>query len=105
MRQGKIIDGEGTERWFKDGLLHREDGPAVIKKNGYKAWYKDGLRHREDGPAMINLDGSNYYYMNDKELKEKDYLEVLNCPIEELPLFINTDLAPIVRRRLLNETR
>jgi len=82
MRQGKIIDGDGTESWYKDGKLHREDGPARIYQNG-----------------------ARYYYLNGDYIEEKDYLKVQNCPLEELPLYINTDLAPLVKRRFLNESR
>jgi len=125
MKQGKIIDKDGTERWYKDGLLHREDGPAVIFKDGteywYKAgqrhreggpaildrngdewWYKDGLRHREDGPALIRNNGDNLYYLNNSPIKEKSYLKVLNCSMDELPLYINTVLAPIAKKRFEN---
>ena len=28
--------------WFKNGKVHREDGPAWISKNDYKEWYLDG---------------------------------------------------------------
>ena len=127
MRQGKYIDKDGTERWIKDGLLHREDGPAIIEKDGTEYWYKDGKWHREDGPAIIEKDGTEYWYKNNlrhreggpaiiypddteyyylygKQIKEEDYLKVLNCPIDELPLYINTDCAPLVRRRLQNAT-
>ena len=130
-RQGKYIDPKGVERWFKDGMLHREDGPAVIDsgdeywykdgklhredgpavihKDGTKFWYKNGVRHREDGPAVIYSEGSRYWYLrnhylNGKEIKEEDYLKALNCPIDELPLYINTDCAPLVRRRLNHDT-
>jgi len=90
MRQGKYIDKDGTERWFE--------------KDGSERWYKDGKWHREDGPAVIYRNGSKEYYLNDKQIKEKDYLKVLNCPIDELPLYINTDCAPLVRRRLNHDT-
>jgi len=105
MKQGKSLNGNGTERWYKDGLLHREDGPALINKFGTESWYRDGKYHREDGPAKIYKDGSKFYFLNGKEIKEKDYLKVQHCPLEELALYINTELAPIVKRRLLNETR
>jgi hypothetical protein len=40
------------KRWYKNGLLHREDGPAIERSNGTKFWYiKDNL-YREDGPAV-----------------------------------------------------
>lgn len=43
-------------RFFKDGKLHREFGPAVIDKNGTRKWYKEGKLHREDGPALVSYD-------------------------------------------------
>jgi hypothetical protein len=35
---GKISDNLG-ERWFKNGLLHREVGPAIIWSDGEKEWW------------------------------------------------------------------
>jgi hypothetical protein len=99
-RQGKYIGHRGVQRWFKDGKLHREDGPAIIESDGSEYWYKNGKLHREDGPAIACKDGTKHYYLNGKEIKEEDYLKVLNCPIDELPLYINTKLAPLVKRRL-----
>ena len=61
---GHVVDMNGTTWWFKDGKLHREDGPAVIQANGYKAWYKEELRHREGGPAVIHPNGLKLFYEN-----------------------------------------
>jgi hypothetical protein len=36
------VDDNGTT-WCLDGLLHREDGPAVELSNGRKAWYLNGV--------------------------------------------------------------
>ena len=44
----QVINKDGTQRWYKHGQLHREDGPAVIHPNGYQAWFKDGKRHSFD---------------------------------------------------------
>ena len=63
----------GDKQWYKDGKLHREDGPAVESHNGDKAWYKDGKRHREDGPACEYNDGSICYYIEGVYYNEKDY--------------------------------
>jgi len=30
MKNGMIVDTDGTKRHFKNGELHREDGPAHI---------------------------------------------------------------------------
>lgn len=56
--------------YYTDGILHRDDGPAVIKYDPYatgnvtKYWYSRGKRHRTDGPAV---EGPNtIWYNNDK---------------------------------------
>ena len=35
------IDEDGNKRWYINGKLHREDGPAVELEFGIKWWYKD----------------------------------------------------------------
>lgn len=42
--------------WRKNGVIHRDDGPAVLHLNGLVCWYKDGILHREDGPALEQRD-------------------------------------------------
>ena len=32
----------GNKRWYLNGKLHREDGPAVEGSNGSKTWYLNG---------------------------------------------------------------
>jgi len=68
MKNGKYIDSDGSQYWYKDDELHREDGPAVIWPNGTQFWYINGKYHREDGPAIIRPDGTQYWYINDKEI-------------------------------------
>lgn len=78
-KRSKFVNKQGNKYWYFDGLLHREDGPAIecadgrqeywVKgrchreggpaieyineyKESYKAWYKNGKLHREDGPAV-----------------------------------------------------
>lgn len=80
------------------------DQGNYLAESGVEVWYKDGKWHREDGPAIIYPSGKKEYYLNMNYIEEKDYLKVLNCPLEELPLYINTELAPIVRRRLNHDT-
>ncbi len=66
MLNGKYSDSDGTQRWYKDGKRHREDGPAYINPNGTQSWYKDGNLHREDGPAIIYTNGRQYWYKDGK---------------------------------------
>ncbi len=70
MKNGKHTSPDGTQFWYKDGNLHREDGPAIISWNEYQEWYKDGNLHREDGPAYINSDGTQIWYINGKDITD-----------------------------------
>lgn len=56
-------DHLGTWRWFKDGVLHRENGPAIEWDDGDKYWYKNNVLHREAGPAIecVNPNDNQYY--------------------------------------------
>lgn len=60
------ISSDVLHAWHLGDLLHREDGPAVIRSNGTEVWYRFGKIHREDGPAIIHREGSavgeSWYY-------------------------------------------
>jgi hypothetical protein len=68
-----VIRATGTREWYRDGRLHREDGPA-IEWSGWsdcaKEWYREGKRHREDGPAVERVEGKWWY--RDGELHRED---------------------------------
>ena len=53
---------DGSQAWYLNGRLHREDGPAVINSN-YQAWYFRGQLHRADGPAYIQFDGFQSWFL------------------------------------------
>jgi hypothetical protein len=57
----------GTRKWYVDGQLHREDGPAIERPDGTKAWFRNGRLHREDGPALEFPDGSRRFFLNGEE--------------------------------------
>jgi hypothetical protein len=42
-----LVYGDGTKRWFQNGNLHREDGPAVEYSDGAKMWYLKGTQYTE----------------------------------------------------------
>ena len=71
------INSYGTKRWFLNGELHREDGPAVEYGNGDKVWYINDKRHREDGPAIEYVDGHKRWFYQGKEIDCKDNQEFL----------------------------
>jgi len=60
----------GTKKWYINGLIHRENGPAVEQNDGISEWYKQGKRHRIDGPAWISPISSEWW-INDFEITFK----------------------------------
>ena len=60
------VEVEGDKQYFKDGKLHRDDGPAIESINGYKEYFKDGVTHRDDGPAVIWQDGGKQWIVDGK---------------------------------------
>jgi hypothetical protein len=46
----QVLD-DGSQEWYLNGVLHREDGPAVKHPSGYHAYMQYGELHRVDGPA------------------------------------------------------
>ena len=45
----------GTKRYWKDGMVHRDDGPAVEYANGDLGFFQKGVCHRIGGPAFISV--------------------------------------------------
>src|SRR6218665_3906555 len=46
-----VGDGERIE-YYKDGRLHRDDGPALTYKDGREYWYKYRLLHPDRVPPI-----------------------------------------------------
>ena len=39
MKNGLIIDANGTKRWYLEDKRHRADGPAIEYADGDKRWW------------------------------------------------------------------
>jgi hypothetical protein len=72
--------------YLKNDLLDRTDGPAYEDFRGYFRWFKEGKLHREDGPAVYwsTIPNFGIYYLNGKEIEvssDKEFLQYikLNC--------------------------
>jgi len=71
-KDGKLhrVDGpaithlNGSYKWCLHGEKHRLDGPAVYSKDMVKEWWVNGELHRTDGPAVEYEDGTKYWYVN-----------------------------------------
>ena len=65
------VDEYGNKKWYINGKLHREDGPAIEYVNGTKKWLMNNKLHRLDGPAIIWNDGSYLWYINSYNVTNK----------------------------------
>ena len=52
MKKNGIIINKETVTYYKNGKIHREDGPAIEWRNGNRHWYLNDCLHRTDGPAI-----------------------------------------------------
>lgn len=67
-----ISEVYSIKEWYRNGKLHREDGPAVVLKKS-EIWFLNGKKHRIGGPAVTSKGGPNGYWINGKKYKPKEY--------------------------------
>ncbi len=67
---GCFTGPDGSTMFFRDGLRHREDGPAIIAPDGGRYWYYNGQPHREGGPAFEEADGCLSWFRHGKLHRE-----------------------------------
>jgi len=77
MKPKLTIAEDGTKTWKLNGLLHREDGPAIIWANGTKCWYIHGQLHRTEGPAIIWPTEEKYWFINNRRLSQNKWLNIV----------------------------
>lgn len=116
MSQYILLQPNGTKKWYVNGKLHREDGPAIEHPDGEnhwfingklhrdggpacnyddnKQWRKYGHLHREDGPAVEYLNGYKEWWLNGVILSRSS----INDPIlmERYPELVNTMIIHLV---------
>jgi len=89
MNQYIWINENGDKAYYSDKemkIRHRVDGPAVEYKNGDEQWYRNGKLHREDGPAKVftdqyrvdgpaveHINGYKSWYLNGIEYTEQEH--------------------------------
>ncbi len=64
-----VTESDGTVKYYSCGVLHREDGPAVVEvypnydgPERHRSWYRFGVLDREDGPAIVGGRTTNGQY-------------------------------------------
>ena len=72
-----IIYDSGVSYWYKFGKIHRDDGPAVDWGNGECSWYRKGLYHRENGPAVEWGDERDWYINGIKATEKDTFIKLL----------------------------
>jgi len=83
----KVYD-DRTE-WYKNGKLHRLDGPAIEFADGAKMWYQNGLKHRIGGPAVEYKNGYKEWciegiFYTEAEFKKKTEKNCIEYKVVEI---------------------
>ena len=63
----------GSQSWYDNGALHRENGPAIVQPDGRQEWYIKGKRHNVSGPAIKYPSGRRAWYLNDARVTKKEF--------------------------------
>ena len=69
----EVVVSNGTTKWYLDGKLHREDGPAIEYATGSRVWCLNDKYHREEGPAIERANGTKEWWLNGKKLTEEEF--------------------------------
>ena len=73
---GRVVQQDGTAIWYKNGVVHRNDGPAIERADGSREWYSEGVRHNYGGPAITSPDGKSRWFRQGKEFAEAEFIEM-----------------------------
>jgi hypothetical protein len=91
---------DGTKEWYLNGRIHRVDGPAADYADGTKQWWLNGQCHREDGPAVEYNNGCKEWFLNGKSYTEENWkkeVAKLNVkPVEEAKTMEKKTVEPVV---------
>ena len=74
IKNGRYVEDSYVAH-YRNGQLHREDGPAVELSDGSMIWYLYGKLHRTDGPAQQSPLGrkASAWYVNGVQLTEYEF--------------------------------
>ena len=87
IKNGLVIDFDGTKRWYYNDVYHRFGGPAIEYRFGGKHWFQNGRQHRLDGPAYVSLyDQIKHYYVDGVFYSESEFN---NHPLVLMYRFVN----------------
>lgn len=89
-----IVHNRATMK-LKDGRFHCETDAAIVYDRGRKVWYKNGVMHRLDGPALEDGAEKDYWingtkYSIENHQKHPDVIDHKNKQMKAKPLNIAT---------------
>ena len=65
---GCLVSHDNMQKLLDEGMviwdIMKFSLSGYFKKGRNEYWYKEGLLHRDDGPAIVFSDGSRYWYVN-----------------------------------------
>lgn len=65
---------DGIEIWCKNGVAHRENGPAIkIPEDGVQLWISNGKVHRKGDAALIKEKEGYYAWWEDGKFVKSEY--------------------------------
>lgn len=70
-----VEEVKGWTSWFHEGKLHRDDGadePSAMPYTGHKQWWQEGRLHRVTGPAVVWPDGREEWHLQGRELSAEE---------------------------------
>lgn len=73
LEEPAILWDDGSYQWYHNGLIHRNNAPAA-ESHGNKYWYQHGKRHRLDGPAVEFENGMKEWWIDGNQLEENDFI-------------------------------
>jgi hypothetical protein len=82
-------------KWTRDGIAHRNDGPAMTFSDGGEYWCQHGKFHRDGGPAVTYSDGRQFWYWRGESIRPKKlifYLYRIMLPVDLLHVIAGVDM-------------
>lgn len=79
---------------YKNNVLHSVKKPAVETKDGHKIWFKEGILHRDDGPAHTGPNNIEEYWINGVRVSPNVVIDIILAKLkretEHKELFIRS---------------
>ena len=82
-------------------------GYYIDESDGTKYWHKEGNLHREDGPAIEYADGIKRWFIEGKELTQKEIedfeFKLASPKLAKVKLIVESDAREVAKRIAANQ--